>query len=207
MPIKRALEPFRKKQAAEPENARQVAPFLDAPAPAPSPPPMPDEFYLALRCAVTGFYFRALYGCAPGGMFIPKTGFMKVESAHADAKGLAAGPPPQIPASAVSTLRDPCPWCGGKLVHNYVRCTRCERLVCMGRSYLDGGAVIFVCHEDCGLHAPVSSSYITSYGVEPKAPPGPALPPAAKHPALPAASKQPGQSLALPGKGRAVRKN
>jgi hypothetical protein len=202
-PIKRL---FRKKQEVVPVNDLQIGPFLDAPAPAPPATPLPDEFYLAVRCAVTGEYSRALYGRTPGGNFIPKSPLMKVEATRSGRRkgpAAAAGPPPQIPASAISTLADPCPWCGGKLLHhNYVRCNRCEQLVCMGRSYLESGAAIFVCHEDCGVQAPVSSTPITSYGVEPKAPSGPALPPMPKHPALP---KQPGQSLALPGKGTAVK--
>jgi hypothetical protein len=161
-----------------------------------------DEFYLVVRCAVYGGYSRALYGRAPGGMFVPKSQLVKVEAAHAGAEGTAAGPSPEIAANMISLPVDPCLWCGGRLVYSHVHCGRCKRLVCTGRSYLEGGALLHVCHEDCGSRGPVTLT-ATSYGVEPKASPGPATPPG---PALPAASKQPGQSLALPGKGRAVSK-
>jgi hypothetical protein len=165
-----------------------------------------DEFYLAVRCAVTGFYSRALYRRGPDGKFIPKSPLKKIEAARANAQGAATGPPPQIAASAMRVSNDPCPWCEAKLDgRGLIKCGICERLVCLGRSYLQGGKVIFVCHEDCGAHAPVAGS-ITSYGVDPTTPPAAPPPPASEHPALPAASKQPGQALALPGKGKALKK-
>src|SRR5687767_3003823 len=116
MPIKRALDLFRKKQVAEPKKSLQFPVFFEAPAPQPAPPPPPDEFYLAVRCAVSGFYSRALYGRDPGGMFVPKTPLVKVE-AGADSQGPAVGPVPQIAAGSIRSLPDgPCLWCGGELV-------------------------------------------------------------------------------------------
>jgi hypothetical protein len=169
----RALERFRKSQAVEPSNATS---FLDWAAEFPKPAPEPDEFYFVMRCAVNGRYSRALYKRAPNGMFIPQSKLTKVERGRADAGGMAAGLPPRIEAHRINLIDEPCPWCAGKLVYSHVHCGRCQKILCTGRSYLEFGTVVFVCHEDCGEHAPVNKSFITSYAVEPRTAPGQAAP-------------------------------
>jgi hypothetical protein len=190
----RALERFRKRHADEPASAALGTAWPEALSPKPAPEP--DEFYFVMRCAVKGRYSRALYGRAPNGMFIPKSQLTKDKRARADAGGMAAGLPPHIEAHKISLIDEPCPWCASKLVHSHIRCGRCQKILCTGRSYLVFGTVYFVCHEDCGEHAPVLDS-ITSYAVEPRTPPGAAAPREPRQ-------SLPGAKTLLPGKGKQV---
>lgn len=127
-----------------------------------------DEFFIVQRCAVTGERFKTVFTRRTDGKFVPKAQ-MKIEERNS---GFACDDGTSVPSSNIRAEDiaqmpdEPCPCCGGRFVYQHVRCGTCRELVCTARSYDFGEGYMFVCHDGCGAHAPLTSERITSYDAQ-----------------------------------------
>lgn len=181
--IARALERLGKNLPANQQD-NKVAQREAAAAPA----PRAEEFFILQRCAVTGERFKTLFSRRADGKFVAKaqvkieerfSGFIADDGTNAPSSNIRAEDIAQMPDG-------PCPCCGRRLDYQHVRCSKCNELVCTGRSYEDEHGFMFVCRSGCGSRGSLSGERIASYTAEPvEAPPvKPALT-QEKRPALP----------------------
>ncbi|MHC2633952.1 Zn finger protein HypA/HybF involved in hydrogenase expression [Bradyrhizobium liaoningense] len=179
----RALERLRNNSVAHAEDNKAAAHQAAATAVARN-----HEFFIVQRCAVTGERFKTLFTRRADGKFVAKAQ-MKIEEQFSefvcdDGTGAYSS---NIRAEDIVHMPDgPCPCCGRRLDYQHVRCSKCNELVCTGRSYEDEHGFMFVCHSGCGSRGSLSGERIASYTAEPmEAPPvKPALT-QEKRPALP----------------------
>jgi hypothetical protein len=139
--------------------------------------PLPNEFGIVLRCAVTSERFKMMFRRGHEGRYFP-AGQVRIEPfTAAGVRGEGASTLPVLIQYDVIAHwpEDPCPCCRRRFDYQrpHVLCGRCGALVCTGRTHRSSadGAVIFTCHDGCGVRDQRVAGPIVRYAAEPDRPP------------------------------------